>query len=626
MNSALGNIGNTVTYTEPVEVEPMIHLDSLQALVEDMNAGRVDTLIIFDSNPVYTAPADLAFAERLAKVNLAVHTSLAYDETSAHCHWHIPATHYLESWSDGRAYDGTATIIQPLIAPLFNSKTAHELLAALVGEPERTAYEIVRGFWDEYYGSLENPPHSTAESFWRTALHDGVVAGTARPSVAVTLQPELTAQLSQTQAAAGTPALEIVFRPDPSIWDGRFANNAWLQELPKHMTTLTWDNAALISPATATRLGLASEDLVELRLADRTLAAAVWVMPGHADDAITLSLGYGRSAAGRVGNGTGFNAYALRTTGALWFGSGLEVRALGRRYPLAPTQSHFSLEGRDLVRVGTFEEFQQNPAFAQHGLDEEEGVGQADEITSPSLYPEYEYTGYAWGMAIDLTACIGCNACVVACDMENNIPTAGKEEVLRSREMHWLTVDRYYEGESANPAIYFQPRLCMHCEKAPCEPVCPVEATLHDSEGLNQMVYNRCVGTRYCSNNCPYKVRRYNFFDYHEEIPLLAMARNPDVTVRSRGVMEKCTYCVQRINHARIEAEKENRPLQDGEILTACQAACPTRAIVFGDINNAESLVAQLKEQPLNYGMWAELGTQPRTTYLAEVRNPNPEL
>jgi MoCo/4Fe-4S cofactor protein with predicted Tat translocation signal len=628
INGALGSVGRTVTYTEPVEVEPVLHVESLRTLVADMDAGRVDTLLIFDDNPVYTAPVDLDFAERLGKVNLAVHTSLYYDETSTLCHWHIPAAHYLEAWGDVRADDGVVTIIQPLIAPLFNSKTSSELLAALLGQPEQTAYAVVRGFWDEYYAGLTEPVQRSAEAFWRTALHDGVVADTARPAVEVTVQADFAANLPSPPATPAGSTLEIRFRPDPTIWDGRFANNAWLQELPKHLTTLTWDNAALISAATADRLGLTNEALVALQFADRTLEAAIWITPGQADDVITLSLGYGRTAAGQVGNQLGFNAYALRTSDALWFGEGVEVQAVGRQYPLSLTQTHWSLEGRELLRAATLEHYQENPAFARgEEVDQDQGVGAEHELTSPSLYPEYHYDGYAWGMAIDMTACIGCNACVIACDLENNIPTVGKEGVRRSREMHWLLVDRYYEGEVANPTTYFQPRLCMHCEKAPCEPVCPVEATLHDSEGLNQMVYNRCVGTRYCSNNCPYKVRRFNFFDYTgEEIPLLEMARNPDVTVRSRGVMEKCTYCVQRINQARIEAEKDNRPLQDGEVLTACQTACPTRAIVFGDINQPESQVAQMKAHPLNYGMLADLGTQPRTTYLAEVHNPNPTI
>lgn len=636
INAQLGNIGQTVTLTEPVAVEPVNGAQSLGVLVEAMAAGQVDSLVMLDCNPVYTAPSDLNFDTHLAKVNFTAHSSLHFDETAARCQWHIPLTHFLEGWSDLRAFDGTATIIQPLIAPLFNSRSAHETLAALLGqEPLRTAYEIVRETWESYYNGLRNPTQPTSDGFWRTALHDGLVAGTAAAPVEAALAVGLADALRQPPAAPAE-GIEISFRPDPTIWDGRHANNAWLQELPKHLTLLTWDNAALISPATAERLALTNEQMVELRFQDRNLPAALLVTPGQPDDAITLYLGYGRETMGAISEGLGFNAYKLRTTTALHFGAGVELIAGDESYPLATVQEHHAMEGREHVRVAALEEFRANPTFAQravetpHNPGHDEGVGPGDEITQPSLYPEYEYDGYAWGMAIDLTACIGCNACTMACAVENNIPTVGKEGVLNSREMHWIKVDRYYAGDTLeNPEVYFQPRPCMHCEKAPCEPVCPVGATIHDDEGLNQMVYNRCVGTRYCSNNCPYKVRRFNFFDYNEdrnEIPLLQLWRNPEVTVRSRGVMEKCTYCIQRIQHGRIEAERENRPIADGEILTACQAACPTRAIVFGNINDPQSQVAQLKLQPLNYGLLEEIGTQPRTTYLAEVRNPNPVL
>ncbi|MEZ4728551.1 MAG: 4Fe-4S dicluster domain-containing protein [Caldilineaceae bacterium] len=633
MNAQLDNIGRTVIYTEPVEVEPTNELESLRELVAAMAAGEVDTLFIVGSNPVYTAPIDFDFATHLTNVDFTVHNSLYYDETSLFCDWHIPQTHYLEAWSDVLAFEGTATIIQPLIAPLFNSRTAHEVLAALLGEqPLRSAYEIVRQTWDGYYNALAEPAQATSDLFWRTALHDGVVAGTAAPVVEVALDGGLAEALRQPPAPP-VAGFELIFRPDPSIWDGQFANNAWLQELPKHLTTLTWDNAALIGVGTAERLGLDSEELVELTFQGRTLPAAVFVLPGHPDDSVTLYLGYGRGGVGAISEDLGFNAYALRPSNALNFGIGLELRTTGDTYPLATVQNHYLMEGREHVRAATLEEFRTNPTFAQettataHDLTHNEGVGEHNEITQPSLYPEYEYDGYAWGMAIDLTACIGCNACTIACMVENNIPTVGKEGVLNSREMHWLKVDRYYAGDDlGNPETYFQPRPCMHCEKAPCEPVCPVGATIHDNEGLNQMVYNRCVGTRYCSHNCPYKVRRFNFLDYNDEIPLMQMWRNPEVTVRATGVMEKCTYCVQRIQHGRIEAERKNRTIQDGEILTACQAACPTRAIIFGDINDPQSQVAQLKLQPLNYGLLEEIGTQPRTTYLAVVVNPNPEL
>ena len=622
LNHVLGNVGKTVVYTDPVEADPGDQLASVRELVRDMEAGQVDLLVIADSNPVFTAPADLRFAEHLLKVKRRIHLGLYQDETSTLCHWHVPQAHYLESWSDARAFDGTVTILQPLIAPLYDGKSIHQLLSALSGKPQRSSHDIVRDYWKS-----QNPPGNFDE-LWRTALHDGLLAGTALPPKRVSLKADFLRVGKGTEAptprtAAGETAesrgLEIVFRPDPTIWDGRFANNGWLQELPKPLTKLTWDNAALVSPATAERLGLANEELVELHYRDRVVRAPVWIQPGHADDSVTVHLGYGRTRAGRVGTGTGFNAYALRGSDRPWFDSGLVVRKTGGRYPLSSTQIHHNMEGRHLVRVGTLEEFQHNPHFAhevEHG-------------TAPhlSLFPEHKYEGYAWGMAIDLNRCVGCNACVVACQAENNIPVVGKVEVARGREMHWLRIDRYYSPSLENPEVYHQPVMCMHCENAPCEVVCPVAATVHSSEGLNEMVYNRCVGTRYCSNNCPYKVRRFNFFAYSDyDTPVLKLLRNPDVTVRTRGVMEKCTYCVQRINVARIEAKKEDREIRDGEIVTACQAACPAQAITFGDINDPQSRVSQLKAEPRNYGLLEDLNTRPRTTYLAKLRNPNPEL
>jgi Fe-S-cluster-containing dehydrogenase component len=597
-------------------------------------------LIMLSGNPVYTAPVDLGFAEQLAKVPLRIHSGLYEDETSAYCHWHIPETHYLESWSDIRAYDGTATILQPLIAPLYSGKSAHEILSAVAGKSGETSYDIVRNYWkgQKMAGDFE--------SGWRRAVHDGVVAGTAFQPKAVKLKASTNEWLARPPSPADTqkptpdtrsaPAetgssLEISFRPDPTLFDGRFANNGWLQELPKPLTKLTWDNAALVSPKTAQRLGLSYRigarggehgrvfvDVVEIRYEGHSLRAPAWIVPGHADECVTLHLGYGRTRAGKVGNGTGFNAYAIQTANAPSYGTGAEVRRIGTQFTLACTQFHHSMEGRDLVRAATLEEYRKKPDFAQ---------GEHPHESEGSLYPGFKYEGYAWGMAIDVNACIGCNACVVACQAENNSAVVGKTEVTRGREMHWLRIDRYYKGSPDNPETYHQPVPCMHCENAPCELVCPVGATSHSHEGLNDMVYNRCVGTRYCSNNCPYKVRRFNFFQYADfETPSLKPLRNPNVTVRSRGVMEKCTYCVQRINAAKIEAEKENRQVRDGEIVTACQAACPTEAIFFGDINNRDSVVAKAKADSLSFGLLTELNTKPRTTYLAKLRNPNPEI
>ncbi len=620
MNRALGAEGRTVTWTEAVEARPENQFESLAELAREMEAGQVEVLLILGGNPVFDAPAELGFAEQLDKVGFRTHLSLYEDETSELCHWHVPQAHYLESWSDARAYDGTATIVQPLIAPLYGGKTAHELLAAAAGGAERSAHSLVREFWRSKTSTED------FELFWKNALHEGVVEGTSSAAKSPTLRERLDApdgraaraQLSTLAKPAGR-RLEVVFRPDASVWDGRFANNGWLQETPNPITKLTWDNPALLSPATAERLGLANEDVVEMALDGRKLEAPVWVTPGHADDSLTLHLGYGRTRGGRVAEGAGFNAYAMRTSTGRWSAQGLEIRKTGKRYRLACTQDHHSMEGRHLVRAGTLAEFQQDPHFAQK-LDH----GGGHEL---SLYPGHEYEGYAWGMSIDLNRCIGCNACMVACQAENNVPVVGKQEVIRGREMHWIRVDRYWEGSLDDPKTYYEPVACMHCESAPCEVVCPVGATVHSAEGLNDMVYNRCIGTRYCSNNCPYKVRRFNFLHYSDyETPSLKLLRNPDVTVRTRGVMEKCTYCVQRINSARIEAEKEGRKIHDGEITTACQSACPAQAIVFGDINDPGSRVARSKADPRHYGLLTELNTRPRTSYLARLTNPNPQL
>ncbi|HUS05265.1 MAG TPA: 4Fe-4S dicluster domain-containing protein, partial [Bryobacteraceae bacterium] len=427
-------------------------------------------------------------------------------------------------------------------------------------------------------------------------------------------------EVAPAPAASQSDGLEIVFRPDASVWDGRFANNGWLQELPKPHTKLTWDNAAHISPVTAQRLGLQNEDLVELSYRGKSVKAPIWIVPGHANDCVVVHLGYGRKRAGRVGDGNGFDANTIRTSDAPYFGRGLNIRKLGGRYRLACTQDHHSMEGRDIVRFGNNQDYLKN---AKMFVNEEK---ESDQVTL-SLYPEWQYPGYRWGMAIDQNACIGCNSCVVACQAENNIAVVGKEQVLKSREMHWIRIDRYHSGSLDNPESHFQPMLCQHCEKAPCEPVCPVAATVHSSEGLSQMIYNRCVGTRYCSNNCPYKVRRFNFLLFQDwDTPSLEPLRNPDVTVRSRGVMEKCSFCIQRIWAAKIESEKEDRRIADGEVLVACQSACPTDAIVFGDLNDEHSRVRRLAEHPLSYSLLAELSTSPRIKYMAKLRNPNPEM
>ncbi len=636
MNQVLGNTGKTVVHTDPIEANPVDQMESLRELVLDMKSGEVDTLVILGGNPVYTAPADLQFAEHLQKAKFRVHLSLYEDETSELCHWHVPEAHYLESWGDARAYDGTVSTIQPLIAPLYDGKSAHELLAVLLGEPGRTGHDIVHDYWQK------QRPGKDFEAFWETSLHDGLISNTALPPKKISSKISFEGPESRTATASGptlehkvggTETLEIVFCPDPSIWDGRFANNGWLQELPKPMTKLTWDNAAIASPQTAERLGVHNNEVVVLVYEGREARAPVWILPGHADDSVTVHLGYGRKRAGSIGTGRGFNAYSIRTSQKPWFGTGLEIQKTGEHSPLAETQRHHMIDvngrkedeesvaaaHRELVRIATIEEFRKKPDFAK---DPEEQTTKA-----PSLYPAFNGGGNAWGMAIDLNCCTGCNACVVACQSENNTPVVGKAEIERGREMHWIRIDTYYAGGLDDPQTYNQPVLCMHCENAPCEVVCPVAATVHSPEGLNEMIYNRCVGTRYCSNNCPYKVRRFNFKLYSDwTTPSLFGLRNPNVTVRGRGVMEKCTYCVQRINARKIEAEEQDREVRDGEILTACQQACPTQAIVFGNINDPNSRVSRLKAQSRNYGLLTELNTRPRTTYLARLRNPNPEI
>ncbi|HVB08544.1 MAG TPA: TAT-variant-translocated molybdopterin oxidoreductase [Candidatus Acidoferrales bacterium] len=638
MNAALGNQGKTVFYTDPLEDEPTNELESMRGLVNDINAGKVATLIVLGANPAYTAPADFDFIHAYLKVPQRVHTGLYYDETAELSQWHVPEAHFLEAWGETRAYDGTIGIIQPLIAPLYQGKSAYEVLAALNGRAGQSGHSVVRNYWR---GHL--PPHSAGQEFedwWEKTLNDGVMAGTALAEKQVTANVTLsnesaTHSADNVSAAHSAESLEIVFRPDPTVGDGRFANNGWLQELPKPITHLTWDNAAMFSPATAQRLNLQNGDYVNLNLDGWKLGAPVWIVPGNADESVTLHLGYGRSKAGRIGTFTGVNAYDLRNSHEPWIARGLQIQKTDQKYWLATTQHHHLIENngeqieeesaqafaRDLVQVATLDEFRKNPGFARGGGENTENTN------ALSLYPGYAYTGYAWGMAIDLNRCIGCNACVVACQSENNIAVVGKEQVLRGREMQWIRVDTYFRGEIDNPEMYVEPVPCMQCENAPCEVVCPVGATNHSPEGLNVMVYNRCVGTRYCSNNCPYKVRRFNFLLYSDwTTQSLYGMRNPDVTVRSRGVMEKCTYCVQRINAVKIKSEEQNRLVRDGEIVTACQQACPAQAIVFGNINDKSSRVAQWKAEPRNYTLLASLNTRPRTTYLAKLRNPNPNM
>ena len=635
INQALGNVGKTVVYTDPVNPMPSIQTDDLKALVADMNAGKVDWLVILNANPVYSAPADLDFESALNKVGTIVHLGAHLDETGEIAHWHINDAHYLEMWSDARAYDGTVSIVQPMIDPLYGGHTAHEIVQSMLAEPDVAAYDAVRATW---MGNGAQLSKGDAEFNWRKALHDGWIDGTAFMPKNVT--PKVGGGEASASAVAGD-SIEVAFRPDANVYDGRFANVGWLQEIPRPVTNLSWDNAAQMSYATLEKFGLAENDAVEITIGGKKIVAGALAVPGQADGVVVVALGQGRRS-GRVAGGVGYNAYLIQASGSPWMQSGASLKKTGDIYDICVTKSHHidqrslraggdgsgthSIEGnesldRGIIRYATLTEFKANPEFAHEG--EGRDVPEPDE----TMFPAYRYDKNAWGMSIDLNSCVGCNACVAACYAENNIPVVGRQQVKIGRMMQWIRIDTYFEGDLAAPRAHMQPMMCHHCENAPCEQVCPVGATIHSPEGLNMMVYNRCVGTRYCSNNCPYKVRRFNFLLYSDyETESLKLMRNPDVSVRSRGVMEKCSYCVQRIEAVKIEADKQNRDIRDGEIRTACQQSCPTDAIVFGNINDRQSRVSQLKTQERTYGVLADINTRPRTTYVAGVLNINEEL
>jgi molybdopterin-containing oxidoreductase family iron-sulfur binding subunit len=616
INSALGNVGKTISYREMQGMQDS-RIRELQTLLSQIGEGKINTLVILGGNPVYNTPADLNFADLMQQVETTIHLSPTIDETSQQATWHIPQSHYLESWGDGRAVDGTLSLIQPLIAPLYDSGSTIELLALLNDGTGSNAYDLTRETWQTLLS------RNNFEKEWRQVLHDGVFQNSQSRTVVPGLKTASIGQFfSKNAIRANLPHmdnLEIVFQVSPAVYDGRFSNIGWLQELPDAVTKIAWDNAAVMSHKTASALGLKNEDLIVLNLQGRESAFPVWILPGQADYTVSVTLGYGRKAAGRIGTGVGFDAYTLRTTQSYHFDMGLTIRKTRDQYKLANVQDQGSMMGRPLVREATIDEYREDPEFAEEMVQHPPLV---------SLWDEHRYdTGYQWGMSIDLNACNGCNACAIACQSENNIPIIGKEQVSNGREMHWIRMDRYFSGDIEDPQMVYQPVACQHCEMAPCEQVCPVAATSHDSEGLNLMTYNRCIGTRYCSNNCPYKVRRFNFFNYTKDLPeVMKMAQNPDVTVRSRGVMEKCTYCVQRLSAAKIDAKSEDREVIDGEIQTACQQACPADAIQFGNINDPESKVSQLKNNNRKYEMLAELNIKPRTSYLAKLRNPNPDL
>jgi molybdopterin-containing oxidoreductase family iron-sulfur binding subunit len=638
LNAILKNVPTTVSYSELDSLDTRTDDQGIRLLAEEIAGNKVNTLLCFESNPVFTSPGDLDFGALVGKVKTTIHFGRYFDETAAVCGWHVPASHYLETWGDARGWDGTVSLIQPLIAPLHSSLSPLELLAALIRDSESKALGIVRR------------SHATVirdDRSWRAAVHDGMIGGTASARVS----PELRAlapvgfrddELGGLDAENGK--LELRLRLDNRLFDGRFANNGWLMELPDPITKLTWDNAVLLSPVTANKLGIKDGMLVELAFGDRRVVAPVLLVPGQALGTAQLALGYGRTHAGVVAGNTqgqgdlqvpavGVNAYKMRGPDLWHFASGLTLKKTGDTYPLATTQDKHGIDpiGREgtqdrlplIVREGTLNKYQEEPDFAQHLVHHPPLL---------SLWEEpHQYDGHRWGMAVDLNKCTGCSACVVACQSENNIPVVGKDRVLMGREMHWMRIDRYFKGHPDQPTVSNQPVMCMHCEHAPCEQVCPVGATMHNSEGLNDMTYNRCIGTRYCSNNCPYKVRRFNYFNFHEDMKqernqVKGMVFNPEVTVRSRGVMEKCTYCVQRINLTKIDARNNNREIKDGDIVTACQQTCPTGAIVFGDLNDKQSQVAQLQNRPRSYALLEELNVRPRTQYLALIRNPNPEL
>lgn len=626
LNGALQNLHATSAFTEPVQMNGGL---SLNQLVDDINHGQVENLFILGGDPAYTAPANLNFSGALQKLSFSAHLNLTQNKTASLCQWHIPETHFLESWGDIRAEDGTVTIQQPLIEPLFQGRSCYEVMATLLGDRDQSTHDIVRAYWSQRISEHE------FASKWNKSLRDGVVADSALPRKKVSLRPDaqILAALKEDETAyrradstsKAASRIDLVFRPDATIWDGQFVQNGWLQELPKPLLEICWENVVLIHPHTARALGVENRDEVEIQSGDYKVVAPLWVHPMQAENALTLTLGYGQEEGGSLGSRLGYNAYRVRTTDGLWWSAASGIRKTGKRVDLAITQDQQTTSGYDVARDGTLETFKLKPDSFGHEPFQGRLHQPTVSIKPPEVPPQYQ-SKEQWGMAINLNACIGCNACVVACQAENNIPIVGKEEVRRGRIMHWLRVDRYFVGPTEKPKTLFQPVPCMHCEAAPCELVCPVAATAHSQDGLNQMVYNRCVGTRYCSNNCPYKVRRFNFLDYVDYRPIIKMQRNPDVTVRTRGVMEKCSYCVQRIQEKRIDAEIEGREIADGEVLTACQQVCPTNAIVFGNIKDPAAQVTLLKAQPHNYTILSELNTRPRTSYLAKVRNPNPAL
>jgi len=687
INAALGNLGKTVAFRDA----PTAGEGTVNELADLLTKDQVSTLVIVGGNPVYSAPVDLNWAAAQRKAKTVVRLGYTEDETADAplCDWHLPLAHYLEAWGDARSADGMLVAIQPLIEPLFGGITELELLARICGFEKTRPYDTVRETFRAFVSA------DVFEERWKRFLHDGFLPDTASKAVEVSLDWTAAAKALTAVAPLSAPSrekLEIVFHRDAKVDDGRYTNNGWLQELPDPITKLVWENAVLLSKKTADDLGLKfptannhhfEVPLVKVTLGGREILGPAWIQPGMADNVLGLALGYGRMKAGRVGNKSGYDAYRLRSSAAAFIASGAQLTAAGKRHPISTTQNHWMMEGRPVVREATLEQYRKQRNFAKR-MSPEPAPGPRDPQGRPlPMYPNpldvpdkdgqtpREKALHAWGMSIDLNACVGCAACMVACQSENNVPIVGKDQVGRNREMHWLRVDRYYAGSVEDPQVVNQPMLCQQCESAPCESVCPVNATAHNDEGLNMMTYNRCVGTRYCSNNCPYKIRRFNYFDYNrrpldqlvgpfyssplvhstdgqwdlarwwrnpdasirpeEEWELLKLVKNPDVTVRMRGVMEKCTFCVQRIEQAKIAQKVKagasgDIEVPDGMIKTACQQACPADAIVFGNLKDPNSRVSQLKNLDRDFQVLEFLNVKPRTTYLARVRNPNPAM
>lgn len=639
INHALDNTGNTVTYHRLPYRSDRNELEAFISAVEKMRSGEYDTVVLVGTNIHFTAPADLRIDEALSTVPVTIHLSEHKDETSKACSWHVNRSHYIESWGDGLSFTGQRSVIQPQILPLFGGVSEIEFLNLLLTGEMESGHNLVQETWRPWLSS-------DFRREWEEILHNGVDAESTFQEVSVSLRDSLEITLQEP-----LNGMELTLKPDSRIFDGRFANNGWLQELPEPMTKITWDNVALMSAVTARSIGINPDrsfrnndvPMVKITAGNTTLEIPAWIEPGHADNSVTLTVGYGRNGLGRVADGVGVNTYPLRTTSALTFMSAT-VEPAGRTYEVACVQDHHSLEGRDMIRTATLDQYRENPDFATfesfHGFEVpgmKEARAKGDERGPISLFTETYGPDYQpqWGMAIDLNACFGCGVCTIACQAENNIPVIGKREVGRRRIMHWIRTDRYYEGDPDNPSVYHQPVPCMHCELAPCEQVCPVAATTHSDDGINQMTYNRCIGTRYCANNCPFKVRRFNYFNYTKEYlttgddpEIIQMAMNPDVTVRFRGVIEKCTYCVQRVNRGKIASKiaTGSRKPEDGTVKTACQQACPANAITFGDLTDENSIISKTKRNDRNYVMLEEINVRPRTSYLARLTNKNPEL